>query len=138
MLIPHISSRGNRNWSRNSIKLYYYIAFYRKKVFLKNSQNPHENTCARVSCLIEWTLAQVFSVNFVRTSFLQNTPGQLFLIILSLMENVNISNEHFENKRFGNNGFNSEKADIYLIFLNTEKNNSNGSFLLSYIEDIVI
>ena len=38
----------------------------------------------------------------------------------------------------GNNGFDSQKADIYLIFLIIEKNNSNGTFLLSYKLDIMI
>ena len=48
-----------------------------RKVFLKNHQNSQENTCARVSFWIKLlasacnfiekeTLAQVFSVNFVK------------------------------------------------------------------------
>ena len=45
-----------------------------KKVFLRNSQNSQENTCARLSLLIKLqanfikkeTLAQVFPVNFVK------------------------------------------------------------------------
>ena len=45
-----------------------------KKVFLRNSQNSQENTCARLSLLItlqanfikKETLAQVFPVNFVK------------------------------------------------------------------------
>ena len=34
---------------------------------------------------------------------------------------MNISNDNFVNKYFVNNCFSSEKADIYLIFLNIEK-----------------
>ena len=45
-----------------------------KKVFLRNSQNSQENTCARLSLLIKLqanfikkeTLARVFPVNFVK------------------------------------------------------------------------
>ena len=61
-----------------------------KKVFLKISQNPQENTCARVSflkklqaapaTLLKNTLAQVFSCEFCeffKNTFLQNTPGRL-------------------------------------------------------------
>ena len=59
-----------------------------KKVFLKISQNSYENTCARLSFLIQKdacnfikkeTLAQVFSCEFceiLRTPFLQNTSGR--------------------------------------------------------------
>ena len=64
-----------------------------KKVFLENSQNLQEKTCARVSLLIKLqvkvgnfilkkTLAQVFSVNlwnFEEHIFLQNTSGGCFL-----------------------------------------------------------
>ena len=67
-----------------------------KKGFLKISQNSQENTCARVSYLIKLqappaTLLKktlwhrCFPVNFakfLRTLFLQNTSGQLLLIIL--------------------------------------------------------
>ena len=50
-----------------------------KKMFLKISQNSQENTCARVSFLIERLWHRCFLVNFVkfsRTPFLQNTSGQ--------------------------------------------------------------
>ena len=53
-----------------------------KKVFLKNSQNSQENTCARVFQL--WR--RCFPVNFekfLRTPFLQNTSGWLLLTIYS-------------------------------------------------------
>ena len=48
-----------------------------KKVFLKISQNSQENTCVRVSFLIQLKA----SVQFLRTSFLQNTLGRLLLLI---------------------------------------------------------
>ena len=54
-----------------------------KKVFLENFQNSLENTCARVSILIETcifikidTLAQVFSSKFCKIS--KNTSGGYF------------------------------------------------------------
>ena len=64
-----------------------------KKMFLENSQNSQENTCARVSFLIKLqarpaTLLKkrlwhrcfpVSFVNFLRTLFLQNTSGRLLL-----------------------------------------------------------
>ena len=62
-------------------------------MFLEISQNSQKNTHAKVSFLIKLqvacnfikkeTLAQVFSVNFVkslRTPFLQNTSGRLLLV----------------------------------------------------------
>ena len=63
-----------------------------EKVFLEISQNSHENTCARASFLIKLqaepaTLLKkklwqrCFPVNFaefLRTNFLQNTPGDCF------------------------------------------------------------
>ena len=55
----------------------HFLLYFQKQppeVFLKNSQNSQENTCARVSCLIKLqasgnflkkeTLAQVFSCEF--------------------------------------------------------------------------
>ena len=42
-----------------------------KKVFLGISQNSQENTCARVSFLIQ--------LHLLRTPLLQNTSGRLFL-----------------------------------------------------------
>ena len=68
--------------------------FYAKKVFLEILQNSQENTCARVSFLIElqpWDLqlcqkrdsgTGVFLWilwNFLKAPFLQNTSGQLLL-----------------------------------------------------------
>ena len=56
-----------------------------KKIFLKISQNSQENTCARVrpATLLKKRLwHRCFPVNFakvLRTSFLQNTSGSLFL-----------------------------------------------------------
>ena len=64
-----------------------------KKVFLEISQNSQEDTCARVSFLINLqapacnlikkeTLAEVFSCKFpkfLRTTFSQNTSGRLLL-----------------------------------------------------------
>ena len=56
-----------------------------EKVFLGISQNSQENSCTRVSFLIKLKkrlLHRCFPVNFVkflRTSFLQNTSGQLLL-----------------------------------------------------------
>ena len=58
-----------------------------KKVFIEISQNSQENTSARVSFLIMLRPAtslkkrlwhRCFPVNFVRTPFLQNTPGGCF------------------------------------------------------------
>ena len=44
------------------------VVFYKKKLFLKISQNSQESTCARLSFLINFiekaTLAQVFSCEF--------------------------------------------------------------------------
>ena len=40
----------------------------KKKMFLENSQNSQEKTCARVSVLIKLTLAQVFSCEFYKFS----------------------------------------------------------------------
>ena len=56
-----------------------------KKLFLKISQNSHENTCVRVSFLIKLqaeTWRRCFPVNFakfLRAPFLQNTSGRLLL-----------------------------------------------------------
>ena len=70
-----------------------------KKVFLKISQNPQENTCARVSFLIKlkasaynfikkMTLARVFSCEFCKifnntfsTEYLQTTASVVILLI---------------------------------------------------------
>ena len=62
-----------------------------KKVFLKNSQNTQENTCARVSSIIKLKvflkkeiLAQVFPVNsvkFLRTPISIEHLWWLFLFI---------------------------------------------------------
>ena len=57
-------------------------SFKLKKVYLKNSQNSLESTCARVSFLIKLTQVQVFSCEFckiLRTPFLQNMSGRLLL-----------------------------------------------------------
>ena len=68
-----ICSKSEAAAQRNSIK----------KVFLKNSQNSQETTCARVSFLIKIkkeTLAQVFSYEFCEISkntFLQYTSERL-------------------------------------------------------------
>ena len=58
----------------------------RNKVFLKISQNLHENTCSRVSLLIKLqavsSATRCFPVDFEKvlgTSFLQNTSAQLLL-----------------------------------------------------------
>ena len=56
-----------------------------KKVFLQISQNPQENTCARVSFLIK---LKAEACNFVkketlRTSFLQNTFRKLLIVFRS-------------------------------------------------------
>ena len=53
--------------------------FYKKYVFLKNSQSSRENTCARFSCnfIKKETLAQVFSCDFCdisRNTFFCRTP----------------------------------------------------------------
>ena len=63
-----------------------------KKMFLEISQNSQENTCTRVSFLIKFSFLIIlwkerlwqicFPVNFaksLRTHFLQNTSGRLFL-----------------------------------------------------------
>ena len=57
-----------------------------KEVFLTISQNPQENTCARVSYLSNFTKKRLwhecFTVNFakfLRTPFLQNTSGRLLV-----------------------------------------------------------
>ena len=60
-------------------------------MFLDISQNSQENTCARVSrptILLKKRLwHRCFPVNFVkflRTSFLQNTSGRLFLLLQNI------------------------------------------------------
>ena len=81
----------------NFLKHYYFRSSYLrcsvKKVFLEISQNSQKNTCARYSFLIKLqarpaTLSKkslwyrYFPVNFakfLRTPFLQNTCGRLFL-----------------------------------------------------------
>ena len=57
-----------------------------EKLFLEISQNLQENTCARVSFLIKlqrlWRRCfPVSFAKFLRTPFLQNTSGQLLLLI---------------------------------------------------------
>ena len=51
-----------------------------KRGVLEISQNSQENTCARASFLIK--LPKGFLWIFLRTPFLQNTSGRLFLQIL--------------------------------------------------------
>ena len=59
-----------------------------KNVFLNISQNSQESTSARVSFLIRILWYRCFPVNFVkflRTSFLQNTSGRLFLNLIEIL-----------------------------------------------------
>ena len=70
-------------------------------VLLEILQNSHENTCVRVSLLINLqaynfikkeTLTQVFPVNFAKfliTPFLRNTSGRLLLIYFLRCFNIN-------------------------------------------------
>ena len=97
-------------------------------------QYSQESTCARASFLIKKTLTEVFYCElceFLSPPFLQNSPGRLLLIIVSLMG----KRQHFERK-FGEwifrNNFDSEKAHVYLIL--TYKKYFK-RFLLSYKED---
>ena len=75
--------------------------FYEKTVFLEILQNPQENTCTRVSFfkvaglwnfIRKETLAQVFSCEFLRTPFLQNTSGRL---LLSMKYSISNTSFHF-------------------------------------------
>ena len=79
------------------VTVYYYYVTYAseaavkscsiKKAFLEISQNSQENAYARVSFLKKRLWHRCFPVNFskfLRTPFLRNTSGQLFLKVVLL------------------------------------------------------
>ena len=47
-------------------------------MFLKKSQISQKNTCIRVNCIKKRLQHRCFPVKFLRTPFLQNTPGDCF------------------------------------------------------------
>ena len=61
--------------------------FYKKVVLKKIPQNSQENTRVRISFLIKVQASSVFRcfpvnfMKFLRKAFLQNTPGQLLLMV---------------------------------------------------------
>ena len=88
-----LNPQGRSNHRRCSVQ----------KLFLENSQDSQESTCARVSFLInsmkKETLAQVFSCEFcniskIRTPFLQSTSGRLLLSVIRVFFRVR-SNRFF-------------------------------------------
>ena len=91
-----------------------------KKMFLKNSQNSQENTCARVSFLNKVAGLRRFPLNFanfLRIPFLQNTSERLLLECWKKMINLQIFYSKFSSK--WKSGFLSNQANT-TIMLNIE------------------
>ena len=94
-------------------------------VFLKFSQNSKENTCARVSFLIMFTLPQVFSCEFYETF-----NNNLFTEHRATASNYTFTERKTSTLRTKTWRINNtaqiivliqKKTDIYLIFSNREK-----------------